>query len=467
MRSSTLLALTAHVLTAAALVAKDGKTGKLPALGFNSWNAFRCDIHEDKFLIAAQEIIDLGLKDAGYEYINIDDCWSLLSRDNATKRIQPDLEKFPDGISGTADKVHALGLKIGIYSDAGDLTCAGYPGSLGYEEIDAETWDEWGVDYLKYDNCNVPTNWTDEYQYWPEYWYGDHEDQVGGTPAPAGYDWSTSKTALRYNRMRDALLAQSRTLLYSLCNWGHSHVEQWGNQTGQSWRMWGDIVPIWEGKDDYSWGFMPIINHGVFFLEWSNFWGHNDLDMLEVGNGNLTAEETRTHFGIWAALKSPLLIGTPLDVIPEEDLAVLKNWEILAFNQDPTWGAPALPYKWGINPAWTWNQTHPAEFYSGGSERGIHVFMMNTLNKTVTKSAVWGEIPGLKAGKKYEVTDMWTHKKLGSFSKKLDVKLAAHDTAALLVTEVGGKHPFPKPAGLPKPKIYETKPKRWLAPELI
>lgn len=92
---------------------------------------------------------------------------------------------------------------------------------------------------------------------------------------------------------------------------------------------------------------------------------------------------------------------------------------------------------------------------------------MNTLNKTVTKSAVWGEIPGLKAGKKYEVTDMWTHKKLGSFSKKLDVKLAAHDTAALLVTEVGGKHPFPKPAGLPKPKIYETKPKRWLAPELI
>lgn len=108
---------------------------------------------------------------------------------------------------------------------------------------------------LKYDNCNVPTNWTDEYQYWPEYWYGDHEDQVGGTPAPAGYDWSTSKTALRYNRMRDALLAQSRTMLYSLCNWGHSHVEQWGNQTGQSWRMWGDIVPIWEGKDDYSWGF--------------------------------------------------------------------------------------------------------------------------------------------------------------------------------------------------------------------
>lgn len=108
---------------------------------------------------------------------------------------------------------------------------------------------------LKYDNCNVPANWTDKYQYWPEYWYGTHEDQVGGTPAPAGYDWSRSNTTTRYNNMRDALVRQSRTIFFSLCNWGHSHVEQWGSETGQSWRMWGDIVPVWSGKDDYSWGF--------------------------------------------------------------------------------------------------------------------------------------------------------------------------------------------------------------------
>ncbi|KAL7276841.1 hypothetical protein RUND412_000183 [Rhizina undulata] len=446
------------------LVSKDGKTGKLPALGFNSWNAFRCDIQEDKFLVAAQEMVDSGLKDAGYEYVNIDDCWALLERDNSTGRIVPDASKFPDGINGTAAKVHQLGLKLGIYSDAGTLTCAGYPGSLGYESVDAETWDEWGVDYLKYDNCNVPTNWTDEYQYWPEYWYGTYEDQVGGVAAPAVYDWSQSNTTIRYNQMRDALLAQERTIFYSLCDWGYSHVERWGNETGQSWRIWGDIVPQWSGASGYSWGFMPILNNGIFFLEWSNFWGHNDLDMLEVGNGNLTAAETRSHFGLWAALKSPLLIGTALDSISEDDLAVLKNWEILAFNQDDVWGAPALPYKWGINPDWTWNQTYPAEYYTGGSKRGIHVFILNTLDTPAKKSLIFSEIPGLDANKKYEISDMWTHEKIGTFKEKYEFTLETHDTTALLITEKGGKHPFPYPGSLPKPKVYQTKPKRWLPP---
>jgi alpha-galactosidase len=152
-----------------------------------------------------------------------------------------------------------------------------------------------------------------------------------------------------------------------------------------------------------------------------------------------------------------------LDTISKEDLAILKNWEFLAFNQDDVWGAPALPYKWGINPAWTWNQTHPAEYYSGGSKRGIHVFMINTLNETITKSAIISEIPGLNPKKRYAVSDMWTHKKLGGFNKKVDVKLKAHDTAALLFVEKDGSHPCPDPAKLPKPEIYKTKPKRWLS----
>lgn len=146
---------------------------------------------------------------------------------------------------------------------------------------------------------------------------------------------------------------------------------------------------------------------------------------------------------------------------------MLKNWELLAFNQDDTWGAPALPYKWGINPAWTWNQTHPAEFYTGGSKRGIHVFILNTLDKTATKTADFGDIPGLKKDGKYEVRDMWTHKKIGTFDRKVDIKLKAHDTAALLITEVGGKHPFPQPGKLPKPDIYKKKPKRWLDPAQV
>jgi len=148
----TLLAAVLSVLSlvspATALVAKDGKSGRLPSLGFNSWNAFGCDIHKDKFLTAAQKMVSLGLKDAGYTYVNIDDCWSLKTRDPVTQRIVPDSTKFPDGIKGTADAVHRLGLKLGIYGDAGTATCAGYPGSLGYEDIDAKTWDEWGVDCL-------------------------------------------------------------------------------------------------------------------------------------------------------------------------------------------------------------------------------------------------------------------------------------------------------------------------------
>jgi alpha-galactosidase len=151
-----------------------------------------------------------------------------------------------------------------------------------------------------------------------------------------------------------------------------------------------------------------------------------------------------------------------LDAIKDEYLAVLTNWELLAFNQDDQWGASAIPYKWGLNPDWTWNMTHPAEFYSGGSSRGIHTFIMNTLNETVTKTAKYDEIPGLSAKKTYEVRDMWTHEKLGSFRGKYTFELKARDTAALLFTEKGGKHPYPHPGALPLPKIYNTKPKRWL-----
>ena len=145
---SATLGLLSVAGTVSGLVAKDGISGRTPALGFNSWNAFRCDIHEDKFLEAAEQMVQLGLKDMGYTYVNIDDCWSLKERDNSTQRLIPDPERFPDGIKGTADKVHALGLKLGIYGDSGTATCAGYPGSLGFEDLDAQTWDEWGVDCM-------------------------------------------------------------------------------------------------------------------------------------------------------------------------------------------------------------------------------------------------------------------------------------------------------------------------------
>ncbi|EAW14901.1 glycoside hydrolase family 27 protein [Aspergillus clavatus NRRL 1] len=425
--------------SANALVRPDG-VGKLPALGWNSWNAFGCDIDDAKIMTAAKEIVNLGLKDLGYEYINIDDCWSVKSgRDKTTKRIVPDPAKFPDGIAGVADRIHDLGLKVGIYSSAGLTTCAGYPASLGYEEIDAQTFAEWGIDYLKYDNCGVPSNWTDAYTFCvPD----PGSASTNGTcpdnenPAPQGYDWSTSLTAQRHQRMRDALLGVEHTIFYSLCEWGQADVSAWGNATGNSWRMSGDITPSWDR-------IAAIANENSFLLNHVDFWGHSDPDMLEVGNGDLTLAENRAHFALWAAMKSPLIIGTALDGIDPAHLEILLNKYLIAFHQDPVIGRPAYPYKWGYSPDWTFDPAHPAEYWSGPSSTldGTLVLMLNSEGSRQTRTAVWKEIPELKdaLGRKgrrqtgFRVTDVWTGKDLGCVRDHYTVTLESHDVAALLV----------------------------------
>ncbi|KAF3920018.1 Alpha-galactosidase [Orbilia brochopaga] len=460
-RSSVLVAAILAA-TVQCLEIKNTDEGRLPAMGFNSWNCFFEDINEEKFLTAAREIVDSGLREVGYTYVNIDDGWSdkqvWRDKDN---RIAVDYQKFPDGISGLADKVHGMGLKLGIYSDRGTRTCASYPGSMDYEEIDAKTFSDWGIDYLKYDNCHFPSEEEDQYRWAPEWWSPMQEyvpsiyttcahqhrgafNDIRTGPAPAGYDYSTSRSAERYRMMRDALSKQERVIQFGLCNWGHAHVEKWGNETGQSWRIWGDIRPTWTGNKDFiNWGIMPILNHALFFvLNTTNFWGHADMDMLEVGNG-LTDAEDRSHFALWAILKSPLLIGTPLDKISPAALETLKNKELIAFNQDPVFGGPAQPYKWGINPDWTWNQTHPAEYYSGNSTLGLHVFMLNTLDHVDLKRVDFTEVAGLDATKQYTVHDMWTGKDIGVFSKFFATAVDSHDIACLRFNEYRGEE---KPA---------------------
>lgn len=282
---------------------------------------------------------------------------------------------------------------------------------------------------LSSDNCNVPQDWQDQYVYC-------NSDHVKTGPngtctqaldpnlAPPGYDWSKSKSAERFNRMRDALVKQSRKILYNLCIWGTADVFAWGKETAISWRMSGDISPNWGSV-------MNILNINSFHMNTVDFYSHNDADMLEVGNGDLTTAETRSHFALWAAMKSPLLIGTDISVLSQANIDILKNKYLLAFNQDDKFGKPAAPYKWGINPDWTFNKTHPAEFWAGESQKGHLVLMVNTLDQKTTKTAVWSEVPGLK-GKKHKVTDVWTGKSLGCLSEyKVDVE--SHDTAAILV----------------------------------
>ncbi|RDI78301.1 hypothetical protein Vi05172_g11760 [Venturia inaequalis] len=408
--------------------------GKLPALGWNSWNAYSCNITEAQFLSAAEKL------DAGYEYVNIDDCWSVKgSRSNITNRIQVDLTKFPSGIDGLAKKVHDMGLKIGIYSSAGEFTCERHPGSLGHEEIDVKTWSEMGIDYLKYDNCGVPADQLDECRYCP---------QLNGTCKPGktepwetadripheyricakDYDYTKSISYQRFTRMRDAVAKSNRPMLFSLCQWGQADVKTWGNATAQSWRTTVDIRPFWRNVKE-------ILNSHSFTLNYVNFWGHGDADMLEVGNGGLTLAEQRTHFSLWAAMKSPLLIGTDLAKLRPESVAILKNKYLLAFNQDDTVGEPAKPYKWGTNPNWTFNDTYPAEYWSGKSKQGVFILVINTADSSVVKRLDFGEVPELKADGTYHVFDVWSGKDAGCFTGAIDLTIDAHDTSVLILKE--------------------------------
>jgi alpha-galactosidase len=203
--------------------------------------------------------------------------------------------------------------------------------------------------------------------------------------------------------------------------------------------MYGDIYPSWSGESPGggTWGVMPILHQAARFYNSTNFWGHNDWDMLEVGIGNLTYEENRSHFAMWAALKSPLILGTPLAEVSDDIVRILVNKELLAFNQDPVYGASAQPYRWGLDDG---SINHPPQYWTGSSVKGIHVFIVNTEDKEVTLSAIFDEIPGLKGmGSEFLVHDMWTSEDLGNFTDKVDVQLKVHDTAALRITALDGE----------------------------
>ena len=285
------------VVAAAPAQALDNGLAKTPPMGFNDWNSFGCNVDEQLIKQTADYFVSSGLKDVGYNYVNIDDCWLTHSRD-ADGKLVPDPVKFPDGIKGTADYVHSKGLKLGIYEDAGTATCAGYPGSLGHETTDAQTFADWGVDYLKYDNCNnAGSTTTDEY-------------------------------IARYKAMGDALAATGRPIVYSICEWGVNDPANWAGDVGNLWRTTGDIGDNWSSLKS-------IIAQNAPLQPAAHPGAWNDPDMLEVGNGGMTDTEYRTHFGLWAEMAAPLLIGTDLRKATPATLAILKNQDVIAVDQDP------------------------------------------------------------------------------------------------------------------------------------
>jgi alpha-galactosidase len=274
-----------------------GALALTPPMGFNDWNAFGCDVSEKLIRETADVFVSSGLSEVGYSYVNIDDCWSLRER-GPDGRLVPDPVKFPSGIRGVADYVHGLGLKLGIYGDAGTKTCAGYPGSLGKEKLDAQTWADWGVDYLKYDNCY---NQSD----------GSREDFVR-----------------RYTAMREAIDLTGRPMVYSICEWGQSKPWEWAAGIGHLWRTTGDISDNWASL-------RSIIAANAPLAEYAGPGHWNDPDMLEIGNGGMSHTEYRTHMSLWSIMAAPLIIGTDLRKASAETLAIVGNRELILVDQDP------------------------------------------------------------------------------------------------------------------------------------
>jgi alpha-galactosidase len=310
-RAGTLLiaaAVVASPLTASAQKFDD--LAKTPQMGWNSWNRFACNIDEKLIRETADAMIKTGLKDAGYQYINIDDCWH--GARDAHGDIQPDPQRFPNGIKAVADYVHARGLKLGIYSDVGNKTCGGRPGSRGHEYQDAQTYAAWGVDYLKYDWC----------------------ESTGLNSVGA------------YTTMRDALRAANRPILFSICEWGDTKPWEWAPEVGHSWRTTGDIYPCWDCEMNHgSWsalGVLRILDKQAGLRKYSGPGHWNDMDMLEVGMG-MSEIEDRAHFSIWAMMDSPLILGNDLRNMPKGVHDIVGNREVIAINQDPL-GVQALRF---------------------------------------------------------------------------------------------------------------------------
>ncbi|XP_048438309.1 alpha-galactosidase-like isoform X1 [Pyrus x bretschneideri] len=266
---------------------------RTPPMGWNSWNHFHCNISEATVKTIADALVSTGLAALGYNYVNLDDCWAERNRDSSGNLIAKS-STFPSGIKALADYVHAKGLQLGIYSDAGYYTCSNtMPGSLGHEEQDARTFAEWGVDYLKYDNCN-------------------HDG---------------SKPQIRYPIMSSALLKTGRPILYSICEWGQEDPAKWAGQYGNAWRTTGDIQDTWES-------ITSIADQNNIWATYAGPGKWNDPDMLEVGNGGMSVEEYQSHFSIWAVMKAPLLIGCDIPSASKETLQILGNKEVIDVNQD-------------------------------------------------------------------------------------------------------------------------------------
>jgi len=333
---------------------------RTPPMGWNSWNKFAGRVTDKDVRDMADAMVSSGMSKLGYVYINIDDTWEL-GRDaqgNITSN-----NKFPD-MKALADYVHSKGLKIGIYSSPGPTTCAGYMATYGHEEQDAKTFAAWGIDYIKYDMCSARTIYTQSL-----------EDVQG-----------------MYQKFGEALQKQNRPIVYSLCEYGVDEPWKWGtNVGGNLWRTTGDISDHWASMDKIGFSQLAIAQYTR-----PGHW--NDPDMLEIGNGGMTADEYRTHMSLWSMLSAPLLAGNDLRTMTDETKSILMNAEVVAIDQDPA-AKPTQVLKEEGKVEVLWRSL---------ADGSVVVGLYNRGEQATDVSFAWSDLK-LGATKKLHARDLWKH----------------------------------------------------------
>jgi alpha-galactosidase len=382
-----------------------------PPMGWNSWNPFGAQVSEQVIKETADAFVSTGLKDAGYNYIVIDDIWQG-GRDSVTGLLYPDPVRFPSGIKALADYVHSKGLKFGIYSDAGTLTCGDKPGSYGYEMKDAKLFAEWGVDYLKYDYC-----------YCPDY-----------TSANNDYKMAID----RYRAMGDALKATGRPIIFSICEWGPRSPWLWGKEVGgHLWRTSYDVGDKWdEPRNEHSQiGILTSIDVMIDLERFAGPGGWNDPDMLVIGlansgfikGGGCTDAEYRTQMSMWCMFSAPLMMGCDVRNMSEATKTILLNKDIISINQDPLGKQAFRVYRMdGIE-----------AFKKPLSDNKVAIAIMNR-NSTDGKATLSYKDLELEPDAKYTVYDAWKHAEVSQAAGKLSAEIKSHETRVFILT-VSGK----------------------------
>jgi alpha-galactosidase len=402
-----LLGLALAMAAVPASAQKFAELARTPPMGWNSWNHYGCTIDEALIRRTADAMVANGMRDAGYVYVNIDDCWQ--GQRDADGFLQPDSQRFPSGIKALADYVHARGLKLGIYSDAGAKTCGGRAGSQGHEFQDALQFARWEVDYLKYDWCNTGTGAAQR------------------NPREA------------YATMRDALHAAGRPIVLSICEWGDNKPWEWAGEIGHLWRTTGDIVNCWNcelGHGSWtSFGILAILDKQAGLRKYARPGGWNDPDMMEVGNLP-TLAENRSHFAMWAMLAAPLIAGTDVIGMKPEIAAILANPRLVAIDQDSlgrqgfawvrtpeleVWARPLAGDRWAL-----------AVLNRSDAQRSHTIdFAGEPLSDDLNqKFARIGE-------RHYRISDAWSGAAHGTTREPLEVAVGPRDTAVFLLTPIG------------------------------